>query len=214
MKRSTHEGRRHRRALQAGFTLVELLVVIFIIAILAGLITVGVTQAKKVAKNAQANTEINSFGVGLESYFMDYNIYPAYGTDDVDMDRNDFPKLYEALLGEKAPNGGGGKNAPYVEKLKRENTVVESFAGDEAQPYEQAMSEDLYSSDVEKYYLDPFGTPYFYRENKSKRNKEYWMINRDKYDFWSCGPNEKNQSIEGIPERQEDKKGYDDVGNW
>ena len=170
------------------------------------------SKAKQTAKKAQASTDINSFGVGLTTYYQDYNLYPGYQIE-ADPDKNAFPDLFEALLGQKPPDGRGGKGSPYVE-YKRENVCVldpaaaEEDEDNDGSPYVEADPADLNDPDVPKYLLDPFGNPYVYRENKSKRPKESYMINPAKYDLWSVGINGKNESADGY------EKGVDDIGNW
>ncbi|MCA9184936.1 MAG: type II secretion system protein [Pirellulaceae bacterium] len=59
-----------------GFTLVELLVVIVIIAILASLVVVGVSRAQVAARNAAIKMEISEIAKALEAYKNDMGEYP------------------------------------------------------------------------------------------------------------------------------------------
>lgn len=68
--------KRERRA-QAGFTLVELMVVIAIIAILATLVGYKVMNAFDDASVAQAKAQIRQFKTALLSYRLKYNHYPS-----------------------------------------------------------------------------------------------------------------------------------------
>jgi len=64
----------------AGFSLIELLVVVAIIAILAGLIlqTAGFVQNK--AARSRAEAEVAALSAALESYKADYGDYPLSST--------------------------------------------------------------------------------------------------------------------------------------
>jgi prepilin-type N-terminal cleavage/methylation domain-containing protein len=65
----------------AGFTLVEMLVVITIIAILAGLVVTGALVARKRAKIGAIVTEISQFDAALRAYKEKFGEYPPDGTD-------------------------------------------------------------------------------------------------------------------------------------
>lgn len=70
----------HRRALQ-GFTLVELLIVVAIIAILASIAIPNLLQAQTRSKVARAKADVRSLATALESYHTDWNSYPPTPLD-------------------------------------------------------------------------------------------------------------------------------------
>ena len=63
-----------------GFTLVELLVVIVIIAILATIAIYNFMSAQLRTKVARAKSEITSIAAALEIYNVDYGNYPLART--------------------------------------------------------------------------------------------------------------------------------------
>lgn len=73
--RST-QGRRPRTA-AAGFTLIEILVVIAVIAMLAALVGPNVFQHLGTARDATARSQIEMLGAALDAYRLDNGRYPT-----------------------------------------------------------------------------------------------------------------------------------------
>jgi prepilin-type N-terminal cleavage/methylation domain-containing protein len=70
------EMRTNRPSRSAAFTLVELLVVIVIIAILAGLLLPAINMARNSALRAQTAVEITNLASAVEAYRLRYGDYP------------------------------------------------------------------------------------------------------------------------------------------
>lgn len=83
---------------QRGFTLMEMLVVIGIMAILGGIVLGVVNSGRDKAYVARSEMEFNSLNQALELYKIDHGIYPA------DVNRGIPPGLEEYLGGENWPN--------------------------------------------------------------------------------------------------------------
>ncbi len=62
---------------QAGFTLIELLVVVTVIAVLASLVSPMVFRNVGDAKVSTARSQIEAFGLALDSYRLDNDYYPS-----------------------------------------------------------------------------------------------------------------------------------------
>src|SRR5471030_1132337 len=72
--RGARRGLRKRRP---GFTLIEILVVIVVIAILATLVAPNIFQHVGAAKSATAKSQIEMLGAALDAYRLDNGTYPS-----------------------------------------------------------------------------------------------------------------------------------------
>ncbi len=95
---------RGRRARTAGFTLIEVLVVVVMIAILATLVAPNVFRHVGGAKRSTARSQVEMLGAALDAFRLDVGRYPtaAEGLDALST----------------APSGGSaaGWNGPYLKK--------------------------------------------------------------------------------------------------
>ena len=81
--RVRHPASSRRRAPRAGFTLIEILVVIVVIAILATLVAPNIFKHVGAAKDATARSQMEMLGAALDAYRLDNGAYPttAQGLD-------------------------------------------------------------------------------------------------------------------------------------
>lgn len=85
-----------------GFTLIELMVVVLIIAILAALIVPRVIQRQEDAKRAKAIADISELGSSLQQYHLD---------------NDSFPSTEEGLQAlRSSPQGAKNWRGPYLQK--------------------------------------------------------------------------------------------------
>jgi prepilin-type N-terminal cleavage/methylation domain-containing protein len=144
-----------------GFTLIEVLIVIGIIAILAGLLlgTSGFVQEK--AGRARAQGEIETISAALENFKSDYGYYPI-ATDAKDGTR----KIIEVLM---------------PSETNKFPKIYMSFPKKMLEKPDNPESGRL---------VDPFGNPYFYYYNPGKaENPETGTTNNvpASFDLWSIG---------------------------
>jgi prepilin-type N-terminal cleavage/methylation domain-containing protein len=98
-----------RRADRA-FSLVELLVVIYIIGLLAGLSSVAVSRAMESGKKAKAKGEASALVSAVKAYKQEYGRLPGDLTQS-NFDGDSFKDLVNVLSGDSASNLGGSQPA-------------------------------------------------------------------------------------------------------
>jgi prepilin-type N-terminal cleavage/methylation domain-containing protein len=102
-----------RRSGYSGFTLVELLVVMGIIAILASVILYAGGTAIRAAKRVKAANMANQIQTAALNYYTEYSVYPVPSTATAstdfyasDSDTTSWPIIIEALCGNQSPHNG------------------------------------------------------------------------------------------------------------
>ena len=173
---------RHRRH---GFTLIEILIVITIIALLAGVVLTAVRGVRNRAMKAKAKTMIGSVDAAARMYETDQGKMPGRNTNK-DPDRNDMPKVLMELLPTTTRAG------------TLEVKVTDVFVMDEEGVFREATTAEFYDPEVDRYIRDPWGEAYIARENKSKKVKEDYMINIHGIDIISKGPDKKEGTEDDI----------------
>ena len=122
-----------------GFTLVEMLIVIAIIAILSSLVLVGVSRFRPGAYDAQRISDLQKIQSYLEIYYTKYRTYPTIAvadwatlqtilTQETGVDRVPNDPLYNPSTGQGQPNfycySGDGKNYILGARLDTDNHSV------------------------------------------------------------------------------------------
>lgn len=150
----------------SGFTLIELIVVMAIIMILAGLLTGAAVKAKQRALIAQTKTMISGLETALGMFQMDLGGYPNSGN----------ANLVTCLI-----TSAGGTYT-----VGTTSYTVNSVSGWSG-PYMNFKAEDVVSGTVR----DAWGTAFTYnRPGTNHAPPDYTTY----VDMWSWGPNKTNNS--------------------
>ena len=123
----TREPAAKRRQAQAGFTLVELMVVVAIIAILAAIVGVNVLGSLNTASRAQAKAQIRSFKTALMSYRISFKKFPSSSEGLQALVSNE--KNKEFLEESNIPKDPWGNDYIYTLEGSRDYTIV-SYGAD------------------------------------------------------------------------------------
>lgn len=157
------------RQSRAGFSLMELVVVVAIIVVLAGLTLGGFTFVNRTQANKKAAVQIGLIGAALENYNADNRSYPEHS--EATGERGD-EVLFKALYwdGFQARDNGG---VIYLGELDPENNTKSGQAW-------------IQGKDTQARIVDPWGNFYRYRTGDQALNPDY--------DLWSMGADGKTNS--------------------
>lgn len=170
-----NDGRRARRRAR-GFTLVELLTVIAVIAVLAGMVLATQGPVWRMAARAKTNSEVHAMEAALGRYRQDNGTYPQHAVLDFASADNTAEYgeaarvLYRELTGDTSGGGAG------------------ETAGEGVTPtryYDQFSKQSV----TAKVAQDPFGNPYGYSTRGSYNPT---------FDLWSTGGDARKRSDESM----------------
>lgn len=108
---------RRQSAAHQGFTLIEILVVVVIIGILAGLVMGQASRMMDDARRLQVQTVLKDIRIAIGNYQVDYNRYPVDpsllsgagdGEDVPAIPTSEASGIIDALMGTSGSTGGGG----------------------------------------------------------------------------------------------------------
>jgi len=146
--KGVRRGERHYNA----FTLIELIVVVGIILVLAGLVLSTAGYARKKGARARAETEIAAMSAACESYKADNGIYPreAASTDMLNAKVSGNPSTYQAA------------SLYLYKQLSGDSSANRNPTGKSYMVFKPNMLFPPDQSQNVQYIKDPFGNSYGY----------------------------------------------------
>jgi prepilin-type N-terminal cleavage/methylation domain-containing protein len=170
-----------------GFTLVELLVVITIIAMLAGLLLPVIIGAIGKAEKTRAINEVNAIAAAMENYLQEYSKFPnqtAGSASDHQYGATEYKQLIDTLRGSNFTWGGSGYSNPRSHvflSVDEKNIITNSPGGGTYAARSQELS-------------DPWGNRYQIIADWNFDNKisspmaDGATVNGRSVAVWSLGP--------------------------
>ena len=172
-------GRELHNRSAPGFTILELLVVIGVILLLAGLLLGISGYVQEKGKRARAEAEIAGISAALESYKADNGIYPqSTGTNSLNPSLTD-PSSYIA----------SSKDLYIQLSGDSDDNPTTSSSSDAKNYFGNALKPNMLNPNppgANTYIRDPFGNSYGYSTAKAS-NPNGTVGNNPTYDLWSTG---------------------------
>lgn len=134
----------------SGFTLVELLVVVAIIAVLAAAGFAGGNAAMQRARKVSAQSVATSIATGVEQFYTEYSALPDVGSDKVQTDGAEGIQLLNILAGKET--GTTIQNARKVRFFSAKEAKSPTANPRDGATYTGSTFAGLY---------DPWGEPYY-----------------------------------------------------
>lgn len=156
-----------------AFTLIELLTVISIIALLAGLITWGTMHAGIKKVETRVKTELAGFELALDDYYKKYGFYPPSNSNDVAL----APLYYELTGTEPSPAEMARFNTSGIMNTEKKNFMRELKA---------SSYESLAGTEAERAFVVPYKGPNPIGGHNTWRYNSFNPTNNpDSYDLWA-----------------------------
>jgi len=171
-----------RRIGQAAFTLIEMMVVITIIIILAGLVVGGMEYANQRSATEKAKTQIALLSKGIEEYKLDMGAYPA---------TNNITGSFITSAG--TSTSATIFNALYFAPLGANQRIYLP----ELDPVTSKQGWTTGNATANTIITDPWGNQYCYRSAiNSSGTTNNATVNPD-FDLWSMGKDGKTDATSG-----------------
>lgn len=204
-----------------GFTLIELLVVMSIIMVLAGMLMVGISAARKAIMRARCETEIKTVMMMLRQYENDLGAFPPSGIDTDNNGRISAPATGKIIHTQAWPSGWADNEHPLVKYLTQNQDLDGGLRTYEALYAKGRTKSVVDDAGAYVYFVDGYGNPYRYLADGRRPDRGSSRVSRREPVLWSAGldglPDPKNNQLDDAPQdgKVDDRKEmHDDLCSW
>ena len=193
----------HLRKTPAAFTLIELMVVITIIVILAGLVLIGLGFTAEKQARSKAQLQLELIGKGLEEFKSDTGSYPATSNSSDAASAANSQLIYEKLFYEGYLNSIAATLDPTkARKIYLPELDPRSSKQGWVDPVDPTAAPPAIAT-----IKDPWARPYAYRTAKNPAGAANPLTINPEFELWSWGKDGKTNTP--VPT---DPVNRDDVG--
>jgi len=195
------------RKASAGFTLIELMAVITIIVILAGLVVGGLGYVNEKSATSKAKVQIALLSKALEEYKLDNGTYPPTGnlatpTTVSATTAGNSDVLFKALYWDSDNDNQGAAVGATTG-----DTDQKIYLSDlDPATSKQGWTTGTASATLK--ILDPWGNTYMYRTAKSSDGTANDKTQNPDFDLWSAGKNGKTNATPTHADCRDDIKNF------
>jgi prepilin-type N-terminal cleavage/methylation domain-containing protein len=204
-----------RRHTAAGFTLVELLVVIVIIGVLAGITFTGADYLLGAQDEKQAKSHIEALSLALDQYKSEKGGYPR--TDSISNEEDVFKCGEFLLFALKGVVGKGGEPIAADERRKSflpgDALVLGKQEGKRNEVFTPEESDWQSNSGETFFAMDPWNEPYIYQFPRKDGHKGFLLFTKGPDGLTSVF----NQELSSTPQKEnidEDNIPASEPGKW
>ena len=171
-----------------GFTLLELLVVVVIMAVLMGLLLPAVLKAKNQSKVRRSEVQVKALGSAIDGFILEHHHLPA--------PTKDLRTGDDYYYGTEEPSQSTSKVAPgsdYPEYGGENSKVFQVLLGSKP----KVLKADIFNVDSRGNVVDPWGKPYrFYLDLNNDRWIDYvrFDANGDRVGDSNLGAGARNEN--------------------
>ncbi len=192
---------------KAAFTLIELMAVITIIVILAGLVVGGLGFVTERQAKEKARVQIALLSKALEEYKLDMGTYPPTANTTNAMPTNS-AILFKALYWDSDNDGAGAPVGTAAGDLDQKIYLAQLDPGTADSPNKQGWTSPTPAASASTKITDPWGTEIRYRSGLNASGVVNANTQNPDFDLWSSGKDGLSNATPSNAQNRDDIKNF------